>query len=256
MDDSSAAVAIAGLQVKRGKALVLPHLDLQVPRGEVVGLLGPSGCGKSTLMRSIVGTQIISAGEITVLGEPAGSVGLRHRVGYMTQEASIYDDITVKTNLSYFAKILGASPSQVPDIIERTDLGSVADSMARDLSGGQRSRLSLGIALLRNPELLVLDEPTVGLDPVLRVSLWELFTDLAAGGVTLLVSSHVMDEATRCGRLILMREGRIIASDTPADLLERTGTSTAENAFLALIQGTDEAKLPPAGKHRATGATA
>ncbi|MET0870969.1 MAG: ATP-binding cassette domain-containing protein, partial [Paeniglutamicibacter terrestris] len=137
MDDSSAAVAITGLQVKRGKTLVLPHLDLQVPRGEVVGLLGPSGCGKSTLMRSIVGTQIISSGEITVLGEPAGSVGLRHRVGYMTQEASIYDDITVKTNLSYFAKILGASPSQVPDIIERTDLGSVSDSMARDLSGGQ-----------------------------------------------------------------------------------------------------------------------
>lgn len=259
MDEESAAISITGLRVLRGKNLVLPGLDLLVPRGEVVGLLGPSGCGKSTLMRAIVGTQIISGGEVSVLGDTAGSAALRHRVGYMTQESSIYDDLPVAANLSYFAKIVGAPPAQVDEVIERTDLGSVARSMAADLSGGQRSRLSLAIALLGAPELLVLDEPTVGLDPVLRAALWELFAELAAEGVTLLVSSHVMDEATRCDRLLLMREGEIIAQETPKGLLERTRTTNAEEAFLVLIRGAGdsgereaESHVP---KHRATGGT-
>lgn len=259
MEEQAAAISITGLKVMRGKNLVLPGLDLLVPRGEVVGLLGPSGCGKSTLMRSIVGTQIISGGVVRVLGDTAGSEKLRHRVGYMTQESSIYDDLPVGANLSYFAKIVGAPPAQVAEVIERTDLGSVDKSMAADLSGGQRSRLSLAIALLGTPELLVLDEPTVGLDPVLRVALWELFAELAAEGVTLLVSSHVMDEATRCDRLILMREGGIIAQETPAGLLARTGTTNAEDAFLALIRDTRESGAPGserhAPKHRATGGT-
>jgi ABC-2 type transport system ATP-binding protein len=251
MEEQAAAISITGLKVLRGKHLVLPGLDLRVPRGEVVGLLGPSGCGKSTLMRSIVGTQIISGGVV--------SEKLRHRVGYMTQESSIYDDLPVGANLAYFAKIVGAPPTQVAEVIERTDLGSVAKSMAADLSGGQRSRLSLAIALLGTPELLVLDEPTVGLDPVLRVALWELFAELAAEGVTLLVSSHVMDEATRCDRLILMREGVIIAQETPAGLLARTGTTNAEDAFLALISDAPESGAPGpeshVPKHRATGGT-
>ncbi|MBP2373556.1 ABC transporter ATP-binding protein [Paeniglutamicibacter psychrophenolicus] len=253
MDADTAAISITGLKVLRGKNLVLPGLDLLVPRGEVVGLLGPSGCGKSTLMRAIVGTQIISGGDVKVLGDTAGSAALRRRVGYMTQEASIYDDLPVTANLNYFAKIIGAPPAQVAEIIERTDLGSVARAMAADLSGGQRSRLSLAIALLGSPELLVLDEPTVGLDPVLRVALWELFAELAAEGVTLLVSSHVMDEATRCDRLILMREGQIIAQETPGSLLERTGTDNAEDAFLALIRGAQESgtDTPHVPKHRA-----
>lgn len=253
MDADTAAISITGLKVLRGKNLVLSGLDLTVPRGQVVGLLGPSGCGKSTLMRAIVGTQIISGGDVKVLGDTAGSAALRRRVGYMTQEASIYDDLPVAANLAYFAKILGAPPAQVAEIIKRTDLGAETRSLAADLSGGQRSRLSLAIALLGSPELLVLDEPTVGLDPVLRVALWELFAELAAEGATLLVSSHVMDEATRCDRLLLMREGRIIAQETPASLLERTGTDNAEDAFLALIRraqepGTDTPHVP---RHRA-----
>ncbi len=253
MDADTAAISITGLKVLRGKSLVLPGLDLLVPRGEIVGLLGPSGCGKSTLMRAIVGTQIISGGDVRVLGDIAGSAALRHRVGYMTQEAGIYDDLPVTANLIYFAKIVGAPFAQVAGIIDRTDLGSVAKSMAADLSGGQRSRLSLAIALLGSPELLVLDEPTVGLDPVLRVSLWELFAELAAEGTTLLVSSHVMDEATRCDSLVLMREGEIIARETPDSLLSRTGAENAEDAFLVLIRtaagsGTHTPHVP---KHRA-----
>ena len=249
MEAPTAAVSITGLSVTRGKSLVLAGLDLEVPRGEVVGLLGPSGCGKSTLMRSIVGTQIITGGDVRVLGDTAGSAALRHRVGYMTQHASIYDDLPVIANLNYFAKVIGADPDQVKHVIERTDLGSVARSMAADLSGGQRSRVSLAIALLGKPELLVLDEPTVGLDPVLRVELWALFAELAAEGTTLLVSSHVMDEATRCDRLILMRAGEIIAQDTPARLLQRTNTTNAEDAFLALIHEAEK----PVGGIRATG---
>lgn len=255
MDAPTAAVSITGLNVKRGKSLVLEGLDLQVPRGEVVGLLGPSGCGKSTLMRSIVGTQVVAGGDVRVLGDTAGSAALRHRVGYMTQNASIYDDLPVSANLAYFAKIVGADQAHVQRVVERTDLGSVARSMAADLSGGQRSRVSLAIALLGQPELLVLDEPTVGLDPVLRVELWAMFAELAAEGTTLLVSSHVMDEATRCNSLILMRAGKIIAQDTPAQLLERTGTTNAEDAFLALIHAAEESAADSrrSAKHRATG---
>ncbi|MFF5794301.1 ABC transporter ATP-binding protein [Paeniglutamicibacter sp. NPDC012692] len=271
MEAQEAAVSISGLSVTRGKNPVLHGLDLRIPRGEVVGLLGPSGCGKSTLLRSIVGTQVIAGGLVEVLGDEAGSAALRHRVGYMTQDAAVYDDLPVAANLRYFARVIGADDAQVQRVIERTDLGSVARSMAGDLSGGQRSRLSLAIALLGAPELLVLDEPTVGLDPVLRVELWRLFAELAADGATLLVSSHVMDEATRCDSLVLMREGRIIAQDTPAGLLARTGTATAEDAFLALIRagektgsdtGTESggSAAPSAlgsgpGKHRATGET-
>lgn len=255
MEAHAAAVSITGLMVKRGNKLVLPGLDLEIPRGEVVGLLGPSGCGKSTLMRSIVGTQIIASGKVSVLGDTAGSAALRHRLGYMTQSPSIYDDLSVTENLRYFAKILGATSHEVQTIIDRTELNSVTKSLAADLSGGQRSRVSLAIALLGNPELLVLDEPTVGLDPVLRVELWELFAQLAAEGTTLLVSSHVMDEATRCDRLILMREGNIIAQETPTRLLELTNTTSTEDAFLALINASEEnqSKLPATGKHRATG---
>jgi ABC-2 type transport system ATP-binding protein len=236
MNYESPAVVVDGLHVFRGSREVLPGISLSVPRGQVVGLLGPSGGGKTTLLRSIVGVQILAGGTVSVLGEPAGSPGLRSRVGYVTQDPSVYSDLTVRENIAYFAVLVGAPRDAVERTIEAVDLTSDADSRVDRLSGGQRSRVSLGAALVGSPELLVLDEPTVGLDPVLRRDLWALFHRLANDGTTLLVSSHVMDEATRCDRLLLLREGHLLADDTPDGLLARTGAPDAERAFLALIE--------------------
>jgi len=223
--------------VRRGGRLVLPGVSLEVAAGTVTGLLGPSGSGKTTLLRAIVGVQIVEAGTVRVLGLPAGSPPLWRRVGYVTQEPSVYGDMSVRENLRYFARILGAPPSRIDEAIAEVDLGAQADQLTRTLSGGERSRVSLATALLGRPELLVLDEPTVGLDPVLRRDLWTLFHDLAATGRTLLVSSHVMDEAERCDELVLMRDGAVVAAGSPADLLVRTGAAGLEEAFLALAEG-------------------
>jgi len=236
MNDQSPAVVVDGLRVVRGSLEVLPGISLSVPRGQVVGLLGPSGSGKTTLLRSIVGVQVVAGGTVTVLGEPAGSPGLRSRVGYVTQDPSVYGDLTVRANLTYFAALVGARRDAVERTMEEVDLTANADSRVDRLSGGERSRVSLGAALVGSPELLVLDEPTVGLDPVLRRDLWAMFHRLAGDGTTLLVSSHVMDEATRCDRLMLLREGHLLADDTPDGLLARTGAPDAERAFLALIE--------------------
>jgi ABC-2 type transport system ATP-binding protein len=229
-------VETRGLTVRRGRRTVIDRLDLAVPRGAVVGLLGPSGSGKTTLMRAIVGVQVLAGGTVTVLGRPAGSAPLRGRVGYMTQQASIYEDLSVRANLRYFARVRGAPASEVEHVLERTDLTAQADQLARTLSGGQANRVSLAAAMLGSPDLLVLDEPTVGLDPVLRADLWDIFRGLAEAGTTLLVSSHVMDEATRCDRLLLMREGEVIADITPEELLASTGARSAEEAFLSIIE--------------------
>jgi ABC-2 type transport system ATP-binding protein len=234
-------VEIDHLRVVRGGRTVLPDLSVRVPAGQVVGLLGPSGSGKSTLIRAVVGVQVIQAGDVRVLGEPAGAPSLRHRVGYVTQSPSVYDDLTVRANVRYFAAILGAPASSADDAIEAVDLTSHADAMVGRLSGGQRSRVSLAAALVGDPELLVLDEPTVGLDPVLRRDLWNLFNRLAGQGRSLIVSSHVMDEASRCDRLLLLREGEILADDTLPSLLSQTGAVDAEGAFLALIDRAQEA---------------
>ncbi len=230
------AITIRGLTVVRGEAKVLTGLDLDILRGTVTGLLGPSGCGKTTLMRSIVGVQRTVSGDVTVLGESAGSPDLRHRVGYVTQSASVYDELTVRQNLDYFRKILGAPHADVDRVIDQVGLSDLDTRRVGRLSGGERSRASLAIAMLGTPELLVLDEPTVGLDPVLRRELWQIFAELAATGVTLLVSSHVMDEASRCDRLILMRSGQILGNSTVSELLATTGTTEVEAAFLALIE--------------------
>lgn len=236
MNSSEAAVVIDDLRVRRGRRHVIDGLDLRIPRGQVVGLLGPSGCGKTTLMRSIVGVQRVAGGTVEVLGMPAGTAALRHRVGYVTQAASVYDDLTVTQNLDYFRRVLGAGKAEVASVIEATDLGDNASQLVSTLSGGQRSRVSLAAALLGAPDLLVLDEPTVGLDPLLRAELWGLFHRLASAGTTLLISSHVMDEATRCDRLLLMREGAILADQTPERLLAETGAADAEGAFLTLLR--------------------
>jgi ABC-2 type transport system ATP-binding protein len=233
----SYAVEVAGLRVVRGGREVVSDLEFRVPRGTVVGLLGPSGCGKTTLMRAMVGVQIVAAGTVTVLGHPAGSKALRRRVGYSTQSPAVYADLTVAENLRYFAAVLGAPAGDVGRVLDEVGLAEQAGQIVATLSGGQLSRASLAVALLGGPELLVLDEPTVGLDPLLREVLWALFHRLARErGTTLVVSSHVMDEAARCERLLLMREGRFLADDTPAGLRARTGTDDLEKAFLRLVQ--------------------
>ncbi|MBD0338664.1 MAG: ABC transporter ATP-binding protein [Thermoleophilia bacterium] len=230
------AVEVRDLQVVRGGNLVLPGISLRVPAGSVTGLLGPSGSGKTTLLRAIVGVQAVAGGEVRALGRPAGTPELRKRVGYVTQAPSVYADLTVRENLSYFARVLDAATGRVGAAIEAVDLGEQADQPVGTLSGGERSRASLATALLGEPELLVLDEPTVGLDPVLRRDLWNLFRRLAAAGSTLLVSSHVMDEADRCDELVLLREGRVVAEATPADLRARTGADRLDDAFLRLVE--------------------
>ena len=234
--DRAPAVEVDGLVVVRGRREVLRGLTFAVHAGEVTGLLGPSGCGKTTLLRSLVGVQRITSGGVRVLGEPAGSADLRDRVGYVTQDPSVYDDLTVTENLSFFARVLGVDRAEVDRCIDAVDLRSHAGEVVSRLSGGQRSRVSLAVALLGDPELLVLDEPTVGLDPVLRQELWGLFHRIADAGAAVLVSSHVMDEAERCDRLMLMREGVVIADDTPTRILESTGTHDVEQAFLALVR--------------------
>lgn len=236
----NSSVEVRDLRVVRGGREVLHGLTFRVPHGAVVGLLGPSGCGKTTLMRAVVGVQIVRGGTVTVLGRPAGDRALRHRVGYSTQSPAVYADLSVRENLRYFAAVLGAPKGDADRVVDEVGLGDARDQIAGSLSGGQLSRASLAVALLGAPELLVLDEPTVGLDPVLRGELWELFHELAGRGTTLLVSSHVMDEAARCGRLLLMRDGDILADDTPAHLRERTGAQDLEQAFLSLIQERQE----------------
>ena len=230
------AVSVRSLNVVRGGTEVLRDLDFFVRSGQVTGLLGPSGCGKTTLMRSIVGVQRITSGEVEVFDRPAGDASLRDRIGYVTQQPSVYDDLTVIENLRFFARILDVAPTRVEECVETVALGSHRDKIVGRLSGGQRSRVSLAVALLGEPALLVLDEPTVGLDPVLRVELWETFHRLADSGAAVLVSSHVMDEASRCDRLLLMREGRLIADDTPEGLLASTSTQDIEHAFLTLVR--------------------
>ncbi|QNP70986.1 ABC transporter ATP-binding protein [Streptomyces roseirectus] len=245
--DPVPAVRATSLTVTRGPRQVLRDLDFTVPKGQITGLLGPSGCGKTTLMRSIVGTQAKVTGTLNVLGHPAGHPSLRSRIGYVTQAPSVYDDLTIRQNLDYFAAVLdpsrphAARRADVDRALTDVDLTSHADALAGHLSGGQRGRVSLAVALLGTPDLLVLDEPTVGLDPVLRRDLWALFDRLAARGTTLLVSSHVMDEAERCHRLLLMRAGRLLADDTPEALRTRTATDTVEAAFLHLVDQATEA---------------
>ncbi|MBK7623983.1 MAG: ABC transporter ATP-binding protein [Kineosporiaceae bacterium] len=261
-DGGDPAIRIAGLRVVRGKRTVIEDLTLDIPAGQVVGLLGPSGCGKTTLMRALVGVQQIAGGTVEVLGLPAGTAPLRHRVGYVTQDPSVYADLTIAENLRYFAAVVGTPRSglgaEVARVLDLVDLADHADSTVQNLSGGQASRVSLAAALVGTPELLVLDEPTVGLDPVLRRDLWAIFRRLADSGVTLLVSSHVMDEAVRCDRLLLMRAGRMLADDTLDGVLAATGAPDVEQAFLALVDravdAADAAGEPARGRHAADGA--
>ncbi len=235
-DDGEPAIVVDGLTVVRSGRTILDDITLTVAPGEVTGLLGPNGSGKTTLMRSILGVQRLAAGSIDVLGLPAGHPRLRDRVGYVTQAPSVYGDLTVAENLRYFAAVLRAPADDVRRVIDEVDLTDHAADIVNRLSGGERSRVSLATALLGRPQVLVLDEPTVGLDPVLRRDLWVLIHRLADAGATLLVSSHVMEEAERCDRLLLLHAGRLLADETPPALLARTAAEDVESGFLALIE--------------------
>ncbi len=255
MPPVSTAVEVRDLRVVRGRTTALDGVDLDVPTGAVTGLLGPSGSGKTTLMRCILGVQRVAAGGVTVLGHPAGSRELRRRIGYVTQAPSVYPDLTVEENLRYFARILGVDgrargATTVAEALDVVGLVAQRRQLVGTLSGGQLSRVSLAAALLGAPELLVLDEPTVGLDPVLRESLWATFRQIAGTGTTLLVSSHVMDEAARCDELVLLRAGRVLARTTLPELLARTGQPDGERAFLHLIEHGEDERARSAPGHR------
>jgi len=236
------AVEVDDLLVVRGSTRAVDGVSFSLRTGEVTGLLGPSGSGKTSLLRALVGVQITAAGSVTVFGKPAGSAELRDQIGYVTQAPSVYDDLTVAENVHFFARVLDVSRRDADEIIHDVDLEGVREQRVLNLSGGQRSRVSLAVALLGSPRLLVLDEPTVGLDPVLRRDLWAMFHRLADAGAAVVVSSHVMDEAQRCDRLLLMRDGKLIADETPTALLERTGAADVESAFLALVEDTEAAR--------------
>jgi ABC-2 type transport system ATP-binding protein len=236
------AIQVEDLRVVRGGNEVLHGVSLMVDEGTVTGLLGPSGCGKSTLMRSIVGVQIIAGGTVTVLGLPAGSAPLRRRIGYVTQAPSVYGDLTVLENLRYFARVVGVGRARVSEVLDSVGLLRFTSRLTSSLSGGERARVSLASALLGRPELLVLDEPTVGLDPVLRTELWHMFHRLAHDGATLLVSSHVMDEAAECDDLLLMRDGALLEQTTPNELRRSTGQDDLSKAFLAVIEASERSR--------------
>jgi ABC-2 type transport system ATP-binding protein len=232
---------VAHLEVTRGGRHVLVNVSLEVVTGSVTGLLGPSGCGKTTLMRAIVGVQAMAKGEVMVLGLPAGDARLRSRLGYVTQAPSVYGDLTVEENLHYFARIVDAPHERAAEVARTVGLEGRQRQVVGSMSGGEQARVSLATALLNRPELLILDEPTVGLDPILRAELWQTFHELAEGGATLLISSHVMDEADACGALLLMRDGALLAQTTPADLRSQTGEQDLGRAFLAVIENQEAA---------------
>ena len=234
------AIEVRDLVVDRGKRRVLHGISCAIQAGTVTGLLGPSGSGKTTLIRAIVGAQIVKSGTVTVLGRPAGSAPLRRTIGYVTQSPSVYGDLSVRENVRYFATLYGLDSAAADQAIRDVGLADAAGQLVGTLSDGQRSRASLACAMIGRPGLLVLDEPTVGQDPVLRADLWGKFHELAAQGTTLLVSSHVMDEASRCDRLLLIREGRLIGDDTPAAIRTTAGTDDLEEAFLRLIREQEE----------------
>ncbi len=246
--EQHAAVEVRSLDVRRGRTNILREIDFSIESGRISGLLGPSGSGKTTLMRAIVGVQRLSAGTATVLGMPAGDPVLRHEVGYVTQAPSVYKDLSVEDNVRYFGAMHNRNRASAREAIEAVGLADYARRKAGDLSGGEFSRVSLACALVAKPRLLILDEPTVGLDPVLRADLWEQFAALAATGTTLIISSHVMEEASHCDSLLLLREGRLLAQLTPEELRRRGSSDDLELAFLHLIQaGSSTAAGPVSG---------
>lgn len=235
-DATTPAMQVTALTVTRGGRRILEQLTCTLRAGSIVGLIGPSGSGKSTFMRAIVGVQRITEGTLTIFGHAAGSRVLRGVVGYVSQSPAIYDDLTIEQNLHYFATLSRVKRETVAPLLERLQLTPYRRQLAANLSGGQRARVSLGVALLGNPDVLILDEPTVGLDPILREELWGLFATLAQEGKTLLISSHVMDEAERCEELLLLHDGKLLFEGAKQALLSQTARPTVEAAFMTIIK--------------------
>ena len=233
------AVRVSNLRVRRRRRETLHGLTFDLPTGTITGLLGPSGCGKTTLMRVLVGVQHYD-GEVTVLGAEPGAPAVRDRIGYVTQEAAVYKDLTARQNLRYFAALAGTRARNIDEVLETVGLTPMADRVVGTYSGGEANRASLACALVAGPEVLVLDEPTVGLDPLTREDLWATFHSLAERGITLVVSSHVMDEAFRCDSVLLMRDGDLLDTTTASALLKRTGVETLDEAFLAVIRESEK----------------
>ena len=231
--DAGFAVEVDGVVKRFGRQLVLDDVDLRVRPGEVYGLLGPNGAGKTTLIRCLVGLVRPDAGTVRVLGRRLPDLGVLARVGYMTQAPALYPDLSVAENLRFFAAISGAD-GDVDEALRFVDMEARRSSVVSTLSGGMRTRISLACALVHRPELLLLDEPTVGVDPQLRALLWERFRDMTTNGTSIVVSSHVMDEAERCDRLGLIRFGRLLAEGTADELRHLAGSDHLEDAFLNL----------------------
>ena len=229
----SFAVDVDNVVKSFGTMRALDGVTLRVRTGEIYGLLGPNGAGKTTLIRAIVGLVAPDSGTVTVLGKRMPNLDILGSVGYMTQAVALYPDISVEENLRFFAAISGAD-SNVDEVLKVVELDQRRKSVVATLSGGMRQRCSLACALVHRPTLLLLDEPTVGVDPQLRVQFWEHFRDMAAAGTTILVSSHVMDEAERCQRLGLIRFGKLLGEGTPNEVRAAAGTNNLEEAFLKL----------------------
>jgi ABC-2 type transport system ATP-binding protein len=238
-----ALVVLEGIEKRFGRQKVLCGCDLLLEGGTITGLLGPSGCGKTTLVNIIVGMSRAHAGSATVLGEPPPFTRVRPRMGYMPQSEALYNDLTASENLRFFGALYGmgrpALGEAIPRVLALARLEDTGRKLVQDFSGGMKRRLSLAIALLHSPKLLVLDEPTVGLDPEHRLKLWAVFRKLADAGSGLLITTHVMDEAASCDRIVMLQDGLVLADGSPAELMRRSGSATLEEAFLTFERGGD-----------------
>ena len=229
-------VEIQQLVKNFGKLNVINHLDMTINRGETFGLIGPNGSGKTTLIRMLVGLIKPTSGDIRIMGEHVPSRKVALKTGYMTQLSALYLDLTARENMRFFARIYSLhgkeQAARIEEMLERVELADRADDIVGTFSGGMRQRLSLATALVHRPSLALLDEPTVGVDPELRRSFWDYFHQLNQEGVTIIVSTHHLDEAARCTRLGLMRAGEMLALDTPQEVLRQSGKQDMEEAFL------------------------
>jgi ABC-2 type transport system ATP-binding protein len=235
------AISVKGLTRSYGSIKAVDGLELDVEEGQIFGLLGPNGCGKTTTIKMLLGLVRPDSGTATVLGMPAGSRGALDAVGYMPQETALYEELTVRENIALFAGFRGITGKdrlrREDEVLGLVDLRSRRSSVLSTLSGGQRHRVSLAVSMVHSPKVLFLDEPTVGVDPPLRANFWRTFRKKADEGMTIVMTTHYMDEARNCDRIAMMREGRLIAQGAPSSIIEGTGTTTLEEAFLELSKG-------------------